>query len=152
MFVHPLYKNLTLPEKDASTQYVVKSIVISFVLGHKLEDTARYAGLLLAPAEGFSLWQRAFFALRAKKQFFFVFWQIQAILVFSSNLSNFKKKTKSPKKSNKKLKKLKKIRKNQKNQKKKNPAYWRQSISRPMQIVAPIPQQGGPRIPQNPNF
>ena len=30
---------------------------------------------------------------------------------------------------------------------KKNPAYGRQSISRPMRIVAPIPQQGGPRIP-----
>ena len=32
-----------------------------------------------------------------------------------------------------------------------NPAYGRQSISRPMRIVAPIPQQGGPRIPKNPN-
>ena len=32
----------------------------------------------------------------------------------------------------------------------KNPAYGRQSISRPMRIVAPIPQQGGPRIPKNP--
>ena len=30
---------------------------------------------------------------------------------------------------------------------KKNPAYGRQSISRPMRIVAPIPQQGGPRMP-----
>ena len=34
----------------------------------------------------------------------------------------------------------------------KNPAYGRQSISRPMRIVAPMPQEGGPRIPQNPNF
>ena len=34
----------------------------------------------------------------------------------------------------------------------KNPAYGRQSISRPMRIVAPIPQQGGPRIPENPIF
>ena len=34
----------------------------------------------------------------------------------------------------------------------KNPAYGRQSISRPMRIVAPIPQQGGPRIAKNPNF
>ena len=32
----------------------------------------------------------------------------------------------------------------------KNPAYGRQSISRPMRIVAPMPQEGGPRIPQNP--
>ena len=36
--------------------------------------------------------------------------------------------------------------------KKKNPAYGRQSISRPMPIVAPMPQQSGPRIPKNPNF
>ena len=34
----------------------------------------------------------------------------------------------------------------------KNPAYGRQSISRPMQIVAPIPQKGGPRILKNPIF
>ena len=34
----------------------------------------------------------------------------------------------------------------------KNPAYGRQSISWPMRIVAPIPQQGEPRIPQNPIF
>ena len=34
----------------------------------------------------------------------------------------------------------------------KNPAYGRQSISRPMRIVAPMPQEGGPRIPQNPIF
>ena len=32
--------------------------------GRELEDTARYAGLLLAPAEGFGLRPRAFFALR----------------------------------------------------------------------------------------
>ena len=31
-----------------------------------------------------------------------------------------------------------------------NPAYGRQSISRPMRIVAPIPQKSGPRIPKNP--
>ena len=33
----------------------------------------------------------------------------------------------------------------------KKPSYGRESISRPMPIVAPIPQQGGPRIPKNPN-
>ena len=36
--------------------------------------------------------------------------------------------------------------------KRKNPAYGRQSISRPMWIVAPMPQEGGPRIPKNPIF
>ena len=35
---------------------------------------------------------------------------------------------------------------------KKNPAYGRQSISRPMRVVAPMPYEGGPRIPQNPIF
>ena len=35
------------------------------------------------------------------------------------------------------------------NLKKKNPAYGRQSISRPVRIVAPIPR---PRIPKNQNF
>ena len=44
-----------------------------------LEDTARYAGLLLAPAEGFGLWPRVFFALRAKKTNYYVL------------LSNFRK-------------------------------------------------------------
>ena len=34
----------------------------------------------------------------------------------------------------------------------KNSAYGRQNISQPMRIVAPIPQQGGPRIPKNPIF
>ena len=35
---------------------------------------------------------------------------------------------------------------------KKNPTYGRRSISRPMRIVAPMPKEGGPRIPQNPIF
>ena len=38
---------------------------------YELEDTARYAGLLLAPAEGFGLWPRLFFALWAKKRAFY---------------------------------------------------------------------------------
>ena len=33
-----------------------------------------------------------------------------------------------------------------------NPTYERQSISRPMGIVAPIPKKVGPRIQKNPNF
>ena len=39
-----------------------------------LEGAARYAGLLLAPAEGFGLRPRPFFALRAKKGFSCLFW------------------------------------------------------------------------------
>ena len=34
----------------------------------------------------------------------------------------------------------------------KNPEYGRQSISQQMRIVAPIPQENGPRIPKNPIF
>ena len=37
-----------------------------------LEGAARYAGLLLAPAEGFGLQPRTFFALWAKKGSFYV--------------------------------------------------------------------------------
>ena len=72
----------------------------------KLEDTARYAGLLLAPAEGIGLRPRAFFALWAKKDLFILFWPILGYLwgpvvtlvTFSSNLSNFKTNPKNPKK------------------------------------------------------
>ena len=41
-----------------------------------LEDTARYAGLLLAPAEAFGLRPKAFFALWAKKELIMMFWPI----------------------------------------------------------------------------
>ena len=40
---------------------------ISFFLYLLLEDTARYAGLLLAPAEGFSLWPRLFLPFGQKE-------------------------------------------------------------------------------------
>ena len=35
---------------------------------------------------------------------------------------------------------------------KKNPTYGRQSISRPMKLVAPMTKEGGPRITKNPIF
>ena len=64
-----------------------------------LEDTAQYAGLLLAPAEGFSLWPRAFLALRAKKAYYAVwpilghFWcLVVPLVIFSGNLIIFFKK------------------------------------------------------------
>ena len=67
------------------------------LLSDILEDTACYAGFLLAPAEGLSLWPRFFFALRAKKEFFMllklfksIFWcLIVTSVTFSNNLSNF---------------------------------------------------------------
>ena len=56
----------------------------------RLEGAARYAGLLLAPAEGFGLWLRPFFALWAKKDLFMsVLAHILDCLVISSTLSKF---------------------------------------------------------------
>ena len=81
----------------------------------KLEGTAHYEGLLLAPAEGFGL---RFF--QAKKEHLTLFWltlghfwhSVVTSVTFSSNLSNFEKKTKKskkktpPKKNPKFLKKI----------------------------------------------
>ena len=65
-----------------------------------LEDTARYAGLLLAPAEGFGLWPRLFFVIWARREPVMMFWPILGkfgysvvtLATFSSNLANLKKK------------------------------------------------------------
>ena len=62
--------------------------------GEGLEGTARYAGLLLAPAEDFGLRPRDFFALRGKKDLIMLFWPILGhlwcpvvtLVTFSSNL------------------------------------------------------------------
>ena len=74
----------------------------------KLEDTARYAGLLLAPAEGFG---RGFFLPFGQKKiflccfcpFFGDFWcPVVAMESFSSNLRNFERnKKKNTKKKSK---------------------------------------------------
>ena len=71
-----------------------------------LEDTARYTGLLLAPAEGFG-----------RRQVIMLFWPIfdnfwcpvVTLVTFSSNLSNFERNPKKPKKMHNKSKNLKKI-------------------------------------------
>ena len=76
-----------------------------------LEGTARYAGLLLAPAEGFS---RGFVSLRAKKELIMLFWPVfgnfwcpvVTLVTFSSNISNFERNTKKTKKIKKNLKKI----------------------------------------------
>ena len=62
-----------------------------------LDDTARYAGLLLAPAEGFGLRSRVFLALRAKKTPYYAvlahFWfPVVTMVTFSNNLSTFVRK------------------------------------------------------------
>ena len=62
-----------------------------------LEAIARYAGQLLAPAEGFGRGQGFFFALWAKKTLIMLLWQffenfrssVVPFLTFSSNLNNF---------------------------------------------------------------
>ena len=79
-----------------------------------LEDTACYAGLLLAPAEGFGLQPRDFLALRAKKGLIILFWPILGyiwcpvvtLVTLSSNLSNFKKNPKYTKKIQKNTKQI----------------------------------------------
>ena len=55
----------------------------------RLEDTARYADLLLAPAEGFGLRPRLFLPLGQKKAFYAALAHSRPFLVFSSNLGNF---------------------------------------------------------------
>ena len=50
-------------DSDYYSEVIRKGLCISFIL----EDTAHYAGLLLAPAEDFGLWPRAIFALWANK-------------------------------------------------------------------------------------
>ena len=93
-------------------------------LSLKLEDTARYAGLLLAPAEGFG---RGLF-LPGKKKLIMRFWPILGhfwcpvvtLVTFSSNSSNFERNPKNQKisKNLNKFKKIQKIQKNPKNPKK----------------------------------
>ena len=82
-------------------------------MSQTLEDTARYAGLLLAPAEGFGFRLRFF---RAKKELIMLFWHIfgkfwcpvVSLVSFSSNLSNFERNPRKPKKSKDNFKKFQK--------------------------------------------
>ena len=98
---------------------------LQLVLLYIREDTVRYAGLLLATAEGFGLRPRAFFVLRAKREPIMLFWPIlgnflcpvESLVTFNSNLSNFKRIKKSQNKIPKKSEK--KNTKNTKNYKKK---------------------------------
>ena len=54
-----------------------------------LEDTARYVGLLLAPAEVFGLWPRFFLPFGQKKAYNAALAHFWEFLVSSSNLGNF---------------------------------------------------------------
>ena len=54
-----------------------------------LEGMARYAGQLLAPAEGFGLLLRLFLPSGQKKAYIAILVNFRPLLVFSNNLSNF---------------------------------------------------------------
>ena len=67
----------------------MKLFIALLTLQIKLECTARYAGLPIAPAEGFGLMQSYSFTLLTKKNE--VLGQFMQFLGFSKNLSNVKK-------------------------------------------------------------
>ena len=71
------------PRLIAGTIEVKKTIIITGLRRNQgqitLEDTARYAGLLLAPAEGFGLWPTLFLPFGQKKSFLCCFGPFLAI-------------------------------------------------------------------------
>ena len=83
---------------DSSLDETARMFYISrtkkFTNKYRLEDTARYAGLLLAPAEDFGLWLRL-----VGQELIMLFWAtlgnfwcpVVTLVTFSSNLSNFEK-------------------------------------------------------------
>ena len=80
-----------------------------------LEGATRYAGLLLAPAEGFGLRPRAFLPFgQTKSLFHAVFAYFRPFLVFSSNIGNFENNPKNPKKNPKNSEKFKFLKSNKK--------------------------------------
>ena len=84
---------------------------------YKLGDTALYAGLLLASAEGFGLLPRLFLPFGQKRPYQAVlahFWfPVVTLVTFSSNISKFEENP-PPKKSKKNPKKNQKIKKKSK--------------------------------------
>ena len=93
-----------------------------FYFHQQLEDTARYAGLLLAPLEGRG---RGFFCPSGKKRAYYAvlshFWQFLVsssnLVTFSSNISNFERNHQNQKNLKKNKKKIKNNEKNPKIQK-----------------------------------
>ena len=82
------------PEKGASHQHWKFSFLkfeikrlcdIHLLVLTRLEDTARYAGLLLAPAEGFG---RGIFPPLGKKKLIMLFWPILGHFWCPFNLGN----------------------------------------------------------------
>ena len=73
-----------------------KTVSTKFALIAILEGIARYAGLLLAPAEGFSIYLRLFWPSWQKNELFMLFvlilghfwFSVVTSVTFSSNLSN----------------------------------------------------------------
>ena len=79
------------------------------LIGSYIQENTRIYGLLLAPAEGFSLRPSLFLSFGQKKGIIMLFYPIFGIFcclvvtlkTFSSNLSNFEMNPKNPKKSKK---------------------------------------------------
>jgi hypothetical protein len=118
-----------------------------------LEGTARYAGLLLAPAESFGLRPRIFLPFGQKKELIIQFWPIFGIfwspvitlLTFSSNISINNN-------NNKKSKKFQKISKNPKIQKTSKKSKKIQKKSKKTQKIQKIfknPLKKKPKKPKN---
>ena len=76
-------------------RYSVSPVCRIYHLQYKLEDTARYDGLLLAPAEGFGLWPR-FLLPSVQKKSFLCYFAVQikcaTFLVAQKNSLTFLKK------------------------------------------------------------
>ena len=83
----------------------------NILLSFRLEDTARYGGLLLPPAKGFWPLAEVFFALRAKNELIMLFWPIYGLFWGPKKIIKKKKKIiiKKYHKSTKKTQELSKI-------------------------------------------
>ena len=68
-----------------------------------IEDSARYAGLLLAPAEDFCLWPRLFFLLSQKKELVMLYWPKKFKTIQKTLKKKHQKSTKVQEKRRKKL-------------------------------------------------
>ena len=111
---HPIYSRCHCDNKCTCLLHTQYKILQTAILTAPmlpvlkiLEETAYYAGLLLAPAKGFGLRLRLFFAVRAKKGLFMLFslilghcWcSVVTSVTLSSTLSNIEKNPKKSKKS-----------------------------------------------------
>ena len=90
-FIHNIGELVVMHIKEVSLCWSMLLLFLSSSSSSSLsslEGAARYAGLLLTPAEGFGLRPRLFFG--QKNVFLCLFWPpFWSFMVISSNLSNF---------------------------------------------------------------